>query len=377
MSHNTFGHLFRVTTFGESHGPAIGCVIDGCPPMIPLDAAEIQAELDRRKPGQSRFTTQRREPDEVKILSGVFADERTGRQVTTGTPIALLIENVDQRSKDYSEIKDRYRPGHADFTYDVKYGIRDYRGGGRSSARETAARVAAGAVARKILPGVTIRGALVQMGPHPINRSRWDWDEVQRNPFFSPDAEAAAFYEDYLDRLRKEGSSVGAVIEIVAEGVPPGLGAPIYGKLDAELAAALMSINAVKGVEIGDGFAAAALRGEENADEMRPGNAGMPTFLSNHAGGVLGGISTGQPLVCRFAVKPTSSILTPRASVTRFGEEVDVSTRGRHDPCVGIRAVPVGEAMVACVLADQYLRHRAQVGQSVPWPFGELSPAQS
>jgi len=369
MSHNTFGHLFRVTTFGESHGPALGCVIDGCPPMIPLDVSEIQAELDRRRPGQSRFTTQRREPDEVKILSGVFVDERTGRQVTTGTPIALLIENVDQRSKDYSEIKDRYRPGHADFTYDVKYGIRDYRGGGRSSARETAARVAAGAVARKVLPGVTIRGALVQMGPHPINRAQWDWDEVSRNPFFTPDAEAAAFYTDYLDDLRREGSSIGAVIEIVAEGVPPGLGAPIYGKLDAELASALMSINAVKGVEIGDGFAAASLRGEENADEMRPGNAGAPTFLSNHAGGVLGGISTGQPLVCRFAVKPTSSILTPRASVTRSGGEAEVLTKGRHDPCVGIRAVPVGEAMVACVLADQFLRHRAQVGQSASWPF--------
>ncbi|MBZ6076231.1 chorismate synthase [Microvirga puerhi] len=369
MSHNTFGHLFRVTTFGESHGPALGCVIDGCPPRIPLDVSEIQAELDRRRPGQSRFTTQRQEPDQVKILSGVFVDERTGQQVTTGTPIALLIENVDQRSKDYSEIKERYRPGHADFTYDVKYGIRDYRGGGRSSARETAARVAAGAIARKILPGVTIRGALVQMGPHPINRSQWDWDEVSRNPFFSPDPEAAAFYEDYLDGLRKEGSSIGAVIEVVAEGVPPGLGAPIYGKLDSELAAALMSINAVKGVEIGDGFAAAALRGEENADEMRPGNAGAPTFLSNHAGGVLGGISTGQPLVCRFAVKPTSSILTPRASVTRSGAETEVLTKGRHDPCVGIRAVPVGEAMVACVLADQFLRHRAQVGETSAWPF--------
>ncbi|WP_210497188.1 chorismate synthase [Microvirga antarctica] len=369
MSHNTFGHLFRVTTFGESHGPALGCVIDGCPPRIPLDVAEIQAELDRRRPGTSRFTTQRREPDAVKILSGVFVDERTGQQVTTGTPISLLIENVDQRSKDYSEIKESYRPGHADYTYDVKYGIRDYRGGGRSSARETAARVAAGAVARKVVPGITIRGALVQMGPHLINRSRWDWDEVLLNPFFCPDAEAAAFYEDYLDGLRKDGSSIGAVLEIVAEGVPPGLGAPIYGKLDADLAAALMSINAVKGVEIGEGFAAAALRGEENADEMRPGNAGAPTFLSNHAGGVLGGISTGQPVVCRFAVKPTSSILTPRASVTRTGGETDVSTKGRHDPCVGIRAVPVGEAMVACVLADHVLRHRAQVGDALAWPF--------
>lgn len=369
MSHNTFGHLFRVTTFGESHGPAIGCVVDGCPPMIPLEAEEIQAELDRRRPGQSRFTTQRQEPDQVKILSGVFIDERTGRQVTTGTPIALLIENVDQRSKDYSEIKESYRPGHADFTYDVKYGIRDYRGGGRSSARETAARVAAGAIARKVVPGITVRGALVQMGPHAVDRANWDWDEVSRNPFFCPDAKAAAFYESYLDGLRKAGSSIGAVIEIVAEGVPPGLGAPIYGKLDSELASALMSINAVKGVEIGDGFAAAALTGEENADEMRPGNGGAPTFLSNHAGGVLGGISTGQPLVCRFAVKPTSSILKPRASVTRSGEEVDVRTKGRHDPCVGIRAVPVGEAMVACVLADQFLRHRGQVGDGFAWPI--------
>ncbi|MBL0405102.1 chorismate synthase [Microvirga aerilata] len=369
MSHNTFGHLFRVTTFGESHGPALGCVVDGCPPMIPLEAAEIQAELDRRRPGQSRFTTQRQEPDQVKILSGVFTDERTGRQVTTGTPIALLIENVDQRSKDYSEIKESYRPGHADFTYDVKYGIRDYRGGGRSSARETAARVAAGAVARKVLSGVTIRGALVQMGPHAVDRGNWDWDEVSRNPFFCPDAKAAAFYEEYLDGLRKAGSSIGAVLEVVAEGVPAGLGAPVYGKLDSDLAAALMSINAVKGVEIGDGFAAAALRGEENADEMRPGNQGAPTFLSNHAGGVLGGISTGQQVVCRFAVKPTSSILTPRSSVTRSGAEAEVMTKGRHDPCVGIRAVPVGEAMVACVLADHLLRHRGQVGDGAAWPF--------
>ncbi len=369
MSHNTFGHLFRVTTFGESHGPALGCVIDGCPPMIPIEASEIQAELDRRRPGQSRFTTQRQEPDQVKILSGVFMDERTGRQVTTGTPIALMIENVDQRSKDYSEIKNSYRPGHADFTYDVKYGIRDYRGGGRSSARETAARVAAGAVARKVLSGVTIRGALVQMGPHAIDRGNWDWDEVSRNPFFCPDAKAAAFYEEYLDGLRKSGSSIGAVLEIVAEGVPAGLGAPIYGKLDSDLASAMMSINAVKGVEIGDGFAAAALRGEENADEMRSGNQGAPTFLSNHAGGILGGISTGQPVVCRFAVKPTSSILTPRSSVTRTGAEAEVMTKGRHDPCVGIRAVPVGEAMMACVLADHVLRHRGQVGEGPSWPF--------
>jgi chorismate synthase len=369
MSYNTFGHLFRVTTFGESHGPALGCVVDGCPPMIPLEAADIQADLDRRRPGQSRFTTQRREPDAVKILSGVFADERTGRQVTTGTPIALLIENVDQRSKDYSDIRDKYRPGHADYTYDVKYGLRDYRGGGRSSARETAARVAAGAIARKIVPGLTVRAALIQMGPHAIERGNWDWDEVRRNDFFCPDAQAAAFYAEYLDGLRKAGSSIGAVIEVVAEGVPPGLGAPVYGKLDADLAAALMSINAVKGVEIGDGFATAILRGEENADEMRPGNEGAPVFLSNHAGGILGGISTGQPVVCRFAVKPTSSILAPRATVTRYGEATEITTKGRHDPCVGIRAVPVGEAMVACVVADHYLRHRGQVGEGVTWPF--------
>jgi len=365
MSHNTFGHLFRVTTFGESHGVALGCVVDGCPPGIPIAAADIQAELDRRKPGQSRFTTQRREPDQVRILSGVFADDRTGgRQLTTGTPIALEIENTDQRSKDYSEIRDSYRPGHADYAYDAKYGIRDYRGGGRSSARETAARVAAGAIARRVLPeGVTIRAALVQMGPHAVDRSRWDWDEVARNPFFCPDAGTAAFYETYLDEIRKDGSSIGAVIEVVAEGVPPGLGAPIYGKLDADLAAAMMSINAVKGVEIGDGFASAALRGEDNADEMRSGNTGTPTFLANHAGGVLGGISTGQPIVCRFAVKPTSSILTPRMSVTRDNRDVDLVTKGRHDPCVGIRAVPVAEAMMACVLADHYLRHRGQVGE--------------
>ena len=369
MSHNTFGHLFRVTTFGESHGPALGCVVDGCPPMIPLEAADIQADLDRRRPGRSRFTTQRREPDEVRILSGVFMDDGTGRQVTTGTPIALLIDNVDQRSKDYSDIKDKYRPGHADYTYDVKYGLRDYHGGGRSSARETAARVAAGAIARKIMPGMRVRAALIQMGPHVIERGNWDWDEVRRNDFFCPVAKAATFYAEYLEGLRKQGSSIGAVIEVVAEGVPPGLGAPVYGKLDADLAGALMSINAVKGVEIGDGFATAALRGEENADEMRPGNAGAPTFLSNHAGGILGGISTGQPVVCRFAVKPTSSILTPRATVTRYGEATDIATKGRHDPCVGIRAVPVGEAMVACVIADHFLRHRGQVGESVGWPF--------
>jgi chorismate synthase len=362
MSHNSFGHLFRVTTFGESHGVAIGCVVDGCPPLIPLTEADIQIELDRRKPGQSRFTTQRREPDQVKILSGVFSDDRTPKQVTTGTSIALMIENTDQRSKDYGDIRDAYRPGHADFTYDAKYGIRDYRGGGRSSARETAARVAAGAIARKIIPNVLIRGALVQMGPHKVDRLRWDWAEVHNNPFFCPDAEMAQFYEGYLDGIRKSGSSVGAIIEIVAENVPAGWGAPIYSKLDADLASAFMGINAVKGVEIGDGFASATLTGEENADEMRAGPDGNPAFLANHAGGILGGISTGQPIVARFAVKPTSSILTPRQTVDKAGLETDILTKGRHDPCVGIRAVPVGEAMMACVLADHFLRHRGQIG---------------
>ena len=369
MSFNTFGHLFRVTTFGESHGAAIGCVVDGCPPRIPLTEADIQPYLDKRRPGQSRFTTQRREPDTVKILSGVLTDEATGRQVTTGTPIAVVIDNVDQRSRDYSDIKDKYRPGHADYTYDAKYGIRDHRGGGRQSARETAMRVAAGAIARKIVPGLAVRGALVQMGEHAIERKRWNWDEVDRNPFFCPDAEKAKFFEGYLDDIRKRGSSVGAVIEVVAEGVPPGLGAPVYGKLDGDLAAALMGINAVKGVEIGAGFAAAALTGEENADEMRMGNDGKPIFLSNHAGGILGGISTGQPVVCRFVVKPTSSILTPRRTVDRYGAETEISTKGRHDPCVGIRAVPIGEAMVACVIADHYLRHRGQMGEAPAWPF--------
>ena len=366
MSHNSFGHLFRVTTFGESHGPALGCVVDGCPPRLPLDAADIQAFLDKRRPGQSRFTTQRQEPDTVSIVSGVFLDERTGRQVTTGTPIALLIANVDQRSKDYSAIKDGFRPGHADFVYEAKYGVRDYRGGGRSSARETAARVAAGAIARAIIPAVTIRAALVQMGPHRIDRARWDWAEIDRNPFFCPDATTAREWERYLDGVRKAGSSAGAVIELVAEGVPAGWGAPLYGKIDAELASALMSINAVKGVEIGDGFAAAALTGEANADEMRIGPHGAPVFLANHTGGVLGGLSTGQPIVARFAVKPTSSILTPRRSIDRSGREVDIATKGRHDPCVGIRAAPVGEAMMACVLADAFLRHRGQIGDSAP-----------
>jgi chorismate synthase len=369
MSFNTFGQLFRVTTFGESHGLAIGCVVDGCPPRIALTEADIQPYLDKRRPGQSRFTTQRQEPDTVRILSGVFADEATGAQVTTGTPIALLIDNVDQRSKDYSDIKDKYRPGHADYTYDVKYGLRDYRGGGRQSARETAMRVAAGVIARKIVPGMSVRGALVQMGPHSIDRSRWDWNEVDNNPFFCPDAKQAKFFEQYLDGVRKSGSSVGAVIEVIAEGVPAGLGAPVYGKLDADLAAALMSINAVKGVEIGAGMGAAGLTGEENSDEMRMGNDGKPLFLSNNAGGILGGISTGQPVVARFAVKPTSSILTPRRTVDRTGAETEISTKGRHDPCVGIRAVPIGEAMVACVIADHYLRHRGQVGESPAWPL--------
>lgn len=361
MSHNSFGSLFRITTWGESHGPALGCVVDGCPPLIPISADEIQTYLDRRKPGQSRFTTQRREPDQVRILSGVMVDE-DGVEKTTGTPISLMIENVDQRSKDYSEIKSRFRPGHADYTYDVKYGIRDYRGGGRSSARETAARVAGGALARKVVPGMNVQGALVQVGPHKINRANWNWHEINNNPFFCPDAETVPVWTDYLDSVRKSGSSVGAIIEVVADGVPPGLGAPVYGKLDQDIASAMMSINAVKGVEIGRGFESAELSGEDNADEMRMGNDGNPLFLSNNAGGVLGGISTGQPVVARFAVKPTSSILTPRRSVNSEGEEVDVVTKGRHDPCVGIRAVPIGEAMMAIVLADHYLRHRGQTG---------------
>ena len=361
MSHNTFGHLFRVTTWGESHGPAIGCVVDGCPPRLELAEADIQPYLDKRRPGTSRFTTQRQEPDTVRILSGVFA-EAGGPQLTTGAPIALEITNVDQRSKDYGDIAQKFRPGHADYTYSAKYGVRDYRGGGRASARETAMRVAAGAIARKLLVGVTIRGALIQIGKHKVDPAKWDWAEVDRNPFFSPDAGAAARWADVLDETRKNGSSAGAVVEVLAEGVPAGWGAPIYAKLDQELAAAMMSINAVKGVEIGAGFAAAELSGEDNADEMRAGNDGKPLFLSNHAGGILGGISTGQPIVCRFAVKPTSSILTPRKTIDRDGRDAEIATRGRHDPCVGIRAVPVGEAMMALVLADQMLRHRAQTG---------------
>jgi chorismate synthase len=361
MAGNSFGHLFRFTTWGESHGPAIGCVVEGVPPLIPVTEADIQKWLDRRRPGQSRYTSQRRESDRVKIMSGVFEGQ------TTGTPIALEIDNEDQRSKDYSELKDRFRPGHADYTYWAKYGIRDYRGGGRSSARETASRVAAGAIARLVLAHildrpVTIRGALIQIGSHAIDREQWDWAEVERNPFWSPDPHIVPIWEKFIDQTRKAGSSTGAVIEVVAEGVPAGLGSPIYDKLDADLAKAMMSINAVKGVEIGAGFAAAGLSGEENADEMRMAEDGSVQFLSNNAGGVLGGISTGQNIVVRFAVKPTSSILNPRRTITASGEEVDLRTTGRHDPCVGIRAVPVGEAMMAVVLADHLLRHRGQIG---------------
>ncbi|MGZ2406039.1 chorismate synthase [Rhizobium ruizarguesonis] len=363
MSHNTFGHLFRVTTWGESHGPALGCVVDGCPPGLSFKLEDLQVWLDKRKPGQSRFVTQRREDDLVKVLSGVMLDADGETMTTTGTPISMLIENTDQRSKDYGEIAKQYRPGHADYTYDLKYGIRDYRGGGRSSARETAARVAAGGIARLVVPGVTVRGALVQIGKHKIDRRTWDWDQVDQNPFFSPDAAIVPVWEEYLDGIRKNGSSIGAVIEVIAEGVPAGLGAPIYAKLDQDIASLLMSINAVKGVEIGNGFAAAETSGEDNADEMRMGNDGTPIFLSNNAGGILGGISTGQPVVARFAVKPTSSILTERQSIDAEGKNVDIRTKGRHDPCVGIRAVPIGEAMVACAVADHYLRDRGQTGR--------------
>ncbi len=373
MSHNTFGHLFRVTTWGESHGPALGCVVDGCPPDIPLTEADIQVWLDKRRPGVGKFVTQRQEPDAVRILSGVFEDEavraRRGGPVTTGTPISLMIDNVDQRSRDYSEIARAFRPGHADWAYFAKYGVRDYRGGGRQSARETAARVAAGAVARKVIASVTVRGALVQIGPHRIDRANWDWEETGRNPFWSPDAAIVPLWEAHLEAVRKAGSSTGAVVEVEAVGAPAGWGAPVYGKLDAELAGALMSINAAKGVEIGAGFAAAELSGEANADEMRAGNDG-PAFLSNHAGGILGGISTGQPIVARVALKPTSSILTPRRSIDEAGAEIELRTRGRHDPCVGIRAVPVVEAMTACVLADAFLRHRAQTGGGLHLPGG-------
>lgn len=367
MSFNTFGRLFRVTTWGESHGPALGATVDGCPPGIALEAGAIQHWLDKRRPGQNRFTTQRREPDEVEILSGVYEGQ------TTGTPIQLMIRNVDQRSKDYSAISGRFRPGHADITYWQKYGIRDPRGGGRSSARETAARVAAGGVARAALeqlaPGLKVTGYMVQMGARAIDRARFDPAVIADNPFWCPDPETAALWADDLDALRKDGNSVGAVIEVVAHGVPAGLGAPIYAKLDSELAAAMMTINAVKGVEIGAGFAAAALTGVENADEISMGPEGA-VYGSNHAGGVLGGISTGQDVVVRFAVKPTSSILTPRRSITREGEAVDVVTKGRHDPCVGIRAVPVGEAMMACVLLDQLLLHRGQMGEGLQGRIG-------
>jgi chorismate synthase len=356
MSGNGFGALFRVTSFGESHGPAIGCVVDGCPPRLPLAEADIQVWLDRRRPGQSRFTTQRREPDRVQILSGVFEG------LTTGAPIGLLIVNEDARSKDYSAIKDTFRPGHADFTYQTKYGIRDYRGGGRSSARETATRVAAGAIARRVLgEGVRIRGALAQVGPHRIERARWDWAEVERNPFWSPDAAAAGRWAEFLDDVRKNGSSTGGIVEVVADGVPAGLGAPVFDRRDADLAKALMSIPAVKGVEIGAGFAAAAMSGLDHNDAMRMQD-GRVTFLSNNAGGVLGGITTGQPIIARLAVKPTSSVLTPQPTVTAQGEDAEIATKGRHDPCVAIRAVPVAEAMVALVLADHLLRHRGQCG---------------
>ena len=357
MSHNTFGHLFRFTTWGESHGPAIGCVVDGCPPGIDLSEKDIQPFMDARKPGTSRFVTQRKEPDQVKILSGVFEGQ------TTGTPISLLIENKDQRSKDYSEIKNRYRPGHADYTYDAKYGIRDYRGGGRSSARETANRVAAGAIARKILgQNIIIRGAVIQIGTSIVNGDNWNWEQVSKNPFWCPDAKAAKAWEDYLDETRKSGNSVGAIVEIHAENIPAGWGAPVYGKLDSDIAAGLMSINAAKGVEIGAGFASAAFTGVENADEMRMDD-GAPKFLSNNSGGVLGGISNGDTIVARMAIKPTSSILTEVRSVNSEGQEIDVRTKGRHDPCVGIRAVPVAEAMLACILADHKLRHRGQTGK--------------
>ncbi len=366
MSFNSFGRIFRFTTWGESHGPALGVVIDGCPPGLALRAEDIQAALDKRKPGTSKFVTQRKEPDAVKILSGVFEDDRTDGPRTTGTPISLMIENVDQRSKDYSDIRDKYRPGHADLTYDAKYGFRDYRGGGRSSARETAGRVAAGVIAAKALDHVldtevTIKACLVQMGPHIIDRDRFDWAEVEKNPFWCPDPVAAKAWEGHLDAARKSGSSMGAVVEVVASGVPAGLGAPVYGKLDADLASAMMSINAVKGVEIGAGFEAAALSGEENADEIRMRN-GKPHFLSNRAGGVLGGISSGQDIVVRLAIKPTSSILTPRRTITASGEETDIVTKGRHDPCVGIRGVPVAAAMMAIVLADHAMAHKAQCG---------------
>mgnify|MGYP003665765284 CR=1 FL=1 len=363
MSFNTFGHMFRVTTWGESHGPALGAIVDGCPPGLALSEADIQPYLDKRRPGQSRHVSPRQEADQVEILSGTFEDDRTGGPVTTGAPISLMIRNQDVRSSDYDAIRDVWRPGHADYTYDAKYGIRDYRGGGRSSARETAARVAAGAIARKVLgDAISIRAALVQLGPHPIDRTNWDWESVSRNSLFCPDHTAVDVWETHLDQLRRDGSSTGGIVEVVASGLPAGWGAPVYGKLDADIAGALMSIPAVKGVEIGAGFSAAAMRGEEAADQMAAGADG-PQFLGNTNGGVLGGISTGQDLVVRFAVKPTSSIRIPRQTLDRDFEETTVETRGRHDPCVGIRAVPVGEAMMALVLADHMLLHRGQIGE--------------
>ena len=360
MSHNTFGHLFRVTTWGESHGPAIGAIVDGCPPNLPLTPEFIQSFLNKRKPGTSKYVTQRKEPDAVKILSGVFEDERTDGPRTTGHPISLMIENTDQRSKDYSEIRDQYRPGHADITYDAKYAIRDYRGGGRSSARETASRVAAGAVARRVLGDtIKIRCALIQIGEHMVDGDNWDWNETARNPFFCPDKSMAAVWAEYLDSIRMSRNSVGAVLQVEATGVPAGWGAPVYGKLDADIASALMSINAAKGVEIGAGFASASFTGTENADEIRMGKHG-PRYLSNHSGGILGGISNGDTLVAKFAIKPTSSISTPVRSIDKHGQEIDIITTGRHDPCVGVRAAPVAEAMMACVLADHKLRAQAQ-----------------
>ena len=360
MSVNTFGRVLRFTTWGESHGPGLGAVIDGCPPGLLLREKDIQPFMDARKPGQSKFTTQRKEDDIVRILSGVF--EEDGEQRTTGTPIHLMIENTDQRSKDYSGIAKAYRPGHADYAYDAKYGIRDYRGGGRSSARETAARVAAGAVARLVIPEVTLTAYVCELGGDAIDRDAFNADEIGNNPFFCPDSWAAKRWEELVEKARKDGSSLGAVVECVAEGVPAGWGAPVYGKLDADLASAMMSINATKGVEIGDGFAAARASGEQNADAMSPGADGRPVFASNHAGGTAGGISTGQPVVCRVAFKPTSSILTPVDSITSGGEATKVRTKGRHDPCVGIRGTPVVEAMMALVLADHKLLHRAQCG---------------
>ena len=360
MSVNTFGRLFRFTTWGESHGPAIGAVVDGCPPGLAIDESTLQPFLDARRPGQSKFTTQRQEPDQVRILSGVF-EGQDGVRRTTGTPISLMIENVDQRSKDYSDVAKAYRPGHADYAYDAKYGFRDYRGGGRSSARETASRMAAGGVARLVIPEVQILAYVSEIGGDAIDMAQFDAAEIGNNPFFCPDAEAAKRWEKIVDDARLAGSSVGAVVECVATGVPAGWGAPLYGKLDADLAAAMMGINAVKGVEIGDGFAAARLTGEQNADPMHPG-VGGPEFSANHAGGIAGGISTGQPVVVRVAFKPTSSILTPQPTINREGEATELLTKGRHDPCVGIRGVPVVEAMMALVLADHKLLHRGQCG---------------